>query len=114
MTKLPATLVIGFAALFIPREAHAATCFVPSGAYPTIQSAVNDPSCTTIKVAPGPYFEDVTINRPLTLLGPNSGTSWNGARGSEAVVTGVNTFNLLDGQGVTIDGFEINGSFAVY
>ena len=114
MTKLPATLVMGLIAAFTPWEVDAATCSVPSGAYPNIQSAVNDPACTTIMVAPGAYLEDVTISRPLTLLGPNNGTSWNGSRGPEAVVTGVNTFNLLNGQGVTIDGFHINGSFAVY
>lgn len=47
--------------------AQAATCSVPSGAYPTIQSAVNDPTCTTVNVAAGAYAENVIINNPVTL-----------------------------------------------
>src|SRR5437667_5029858 len=95
-------------------RAEAATCTVPSP-YPTIQDAVNDPSCSMINVAPGTYFESVTIFRPLALLGPNAGISWSGTRFPEAVVTsGATTFNLTDGQSVTIDGFTINGDFGVY
>jgi parallel beta-helix repeat protein len=91
----------------------AATCSVPSLTYPTIQSAVNDPACTTIIVAPGAYIESVTIGRPLTLLGPNAGTSWSGTRGPEAIVSSPSpstTFNLTNGQDVTIDGFTILGN----
>jgi hypothetical protein len=55
---------------------EAATCFVPTVSYPTIQSAVDDLTCTTIEVAAGFYMEDVVIARPLTLNGPNAGTSW--------------------------------------
>src|SRR5205807_2514526 len=93
----------------------AATCAVPSITYPTIQSAVNDASCTIISVAPGTYMESVTIARPLTLLGPNAGVSGLGLRGPEAIVTSpATTFNLTNGQGVTIDGFTINGDFGIY
>src|SRR2546427_11740625 len=93
--------------------AEAAVCSVPP--YPTIQDAVNDTNCSTINVAPGTYFESVTIGRPLTLLGPNAGISWSGARVGEAVVTsGATTFNLISGQSVTIDGFTINGNFGIY
>src|SRR6266446_1146967 len=94
--------------------AEAAVCSVPSP-YPTIQDAVNDTNCSTINVAPGTYLESVTIGRPLTLLGPNAGTSWSGPRVTEAVVTsGATTFNLVSGQSVTIDGFTINGNFGIY
>ena len=47
-------LVLFFAlgiAVFIGGSAQAATCNVPSGLYPTIQSAVNDLSCDPIVVA---------------------------------------------------------------
>jgi len=80
-----------------------------------IQDAVNNPSCSTINVAPGTYFESVIIGRPLTLVGPNAGVSWSGARGAEAIVnSGATTFNLTNGQNVTIDGFTINGDFGIY
>jgi hypothetical protein len=48
-------------------------CNVPSDLYPTIQSAVNDATCTTIIVAPGNYTENVSIPRPLTIDGGGSG-----------------------------------------
>jgi len=90
------------------------TCYVPAD-YSTIQDAVNEPNCSTIIVAAGTRFESVTIGRPLTLLGPNAGISWSGARNPEAVVSsGATTFNLVNGQNVTIDGFTINGDFGVY
>ena len=115
------TVVLAFIASFVAvlmfsgDAARAISCFVPTATYPMIQDAVNDPNCTTIFVAPGLYNESVTIGRPLTLDGPNMGTSWSGARGPEAVVTSAaTTFNLLDGMGVTIDGFTINGDFGVY
>src|SRR5207244_4950263 len=45
----------------------------------------------------------------------NAGISWSGARVGEAVVTsGATTFNLINGQNVTIDGFTINGNFGIY
>src|SRR5438132_7975620 len=88
----------------------------PTATYNTISAAVAAASPNdTIKVCPGTYNESVTISIPLTLLGPNSGVSWSGGRGSEAVVSsGATTFNLLNGQNVTIDGFTINGAFGVY
>jgi len=68
-----------------------------------------------IHVCPGPYNESVTISFSLTLLGPNAGTSWSGTRGAEAIVSsGATTFNLINGQNVTINGFTINGDFGIY
>lgn len=46
------------------------TCTVlPGTAYPTIQSAVDDPSCQTVKLNSGFYIESVTIDRDVTILG---------------------------------------------
>jgi hypothetical protein len=89
-------------------------CNVPAD-YATIQDAVNDSGCTTINVSAGPYNESVTIGRPLTLNGPNVGISAFGSRGPEATVSSPGTtFNLTNGQNITIDGFTISGDFGVY
>ncbi|HEV8117342.1 MAG TPA: right-handed parallel beta-helix repeat-containing protein [Thermoanaerobaculia bacterium] len=56
-------------ALVSTGAAFAATCNVPSGTYPTIQSAVNDLNCSTINVAAGTFAEQVTIGRTLKLVG---------------------------------------------
>jgi hypothetical protein len=67
-------LVLTLSALGSPgAQAVGPICNVPSGTYPTIQSAVNDPTCTTIIVAPGNYMENVSINRPVTIDGGGSG-----------------------------------------
>lgn len=76
-------------------------CSVPSGTYPTIQSAVDDPGCSTINVAPGLYNEYVAIPRALILNGPNAGISGNGARGPEATVNQLN----ITASDVIVDGF---------
>ena len=55
--------------------AHAAPCSVPTAAHPMIQSAVSDPGCDPINVAPGPYTENVIISRSLTLNGAQAGNS---------------------------------------
>jgi nitrous oxidase accessory protein NosD len=88
----------------------------PTATYNTINAAVAAAGTgDTITVCPGTYNESVTISFPLTLLGSNAGVSWSGARGSEAIVSSTaTTFNVTNGQDVTIDGFTINGDFGVY
>jgi hypothetical protein len=89
---------------------QAATCSVPSS-YPTIQSAVNNPTCDTIIVAAGTYVENIGIPRGLSLRGPNFNISPNGgSRGAEAVITGSNpTIRISTTDPVTIDGFTFSG-----
>ena len=62
------TLAILFA---MSTMAAAAPCTVPSIPYPTIQSAVNDPTCNPINVLAGTYPElapgPLTISRSVTL-----------------------------------------------
>ena len=48
-------------------------CLVPSGTYPTIESAVDDSLCEIINIAAGTFFERVTINRSLEMIGKGSG-----------------------------------------
>jgi hypothetical protein len=89
----------------------AAACNVPSAAYPTIQSAVTAPACTTVKVAPGAFTENVTIARSLTLLGARAGQDARARRGGgESVVNGGTHANFtITADNVTIDGFTLNG-----
>jgi hypothetical protein len=94
--------------------AQAATCTVPAP-YTTIQSAVNDSTCSTINVAPGLYVENVIINRTLTLNGAQVGNPAPARVGPESIVQGANpigsnpviTINAVD---VRIDGFTLKNA----
>jgi predicted outer membrane repeat protein len=82
-------------------------------------------SLDTVNVEAGTYFDNVTVNKSLTLLGANSGIDPNtGVRGPETVVepavtetsmqgsTSGTIFRVGTGAGhvdVTIDGFTIDG-----
>ena len=55
--------------------ANAATCNVPTTTYTTIQSAVDDVSCTEIVLAAQSYLEPAAIARSLTLRGAGSSTT---------------------------------------
>lgn len=100
--------------------AMAATCSVPTSGYPTIQAAVDDPTCSTINVAPGVYAENVSVPRAVTLNGANSGQPVAGRTSggpSESIVTGANPAGpssvfLINASGVTIDGFTIKNAIA--
>jgi hypothetical protein len=78
----------------------------------------------TVNVSAGNYASNITINKPLNLLGANAGIAGSGSRGAESVVTTkVNDTSLVNGSapnvplihvlgagsGVTIDGFTIDG-----
>ena len=68
----------------------------------------------TIHVAPGTYEEELVINKPLTLLGPNAGKAGDASdRVDEAIVTfpdGITDIEhatvKVESDGVTIDGFK--------
>jgi hypothetical protein len=96
----------------------AATCSVPSAGYPTIQAAVDDPTCTTVSVAPGVYTENVSVPRALTLNGAQAGQPVggriSGGPGESTVVganpAGGNPVFAINAPSVTIDGFTIKNS----
>ena len=93
------------------------TCTIPEYAHPTLQSAVDDQSCDLIQVAPGDYFESVTVNRSLVLDGPGSGaaTLWgrleaNGV-GVVAVIDGLEIYSGCPGAAMeALGGARIEGT----
>src|SRR5205823_6010963 len=107
-----AGVVGGGAGYASPRPApHRSQCTVPSVAYPTIQSAVNATTCTTVKVAPGTYAENVSIARSLTLSGARAGQDGRTRRsGGESVLNGGAQADItITADNVTVDGFTLNG-----
>jgi len=86
------------------------TCAVPSVSYPTIQSAVNDPTCDEIDVAAGTYIEQVTINRTVTLKGAQAGVDARTRSGAESIITNACGPVQIEADTVVIDGFTIEGS----
>ena len=93
----------------------AATCTVPSGPYPTIQSAASDPTCDTINVAPGVYNENVVVNFPTTINGAQAGNRYDERVGGESIVNGATPIGnvavfSINAADVTIDGFTISNT----
>ena len=72
--------------------------------YPTIQAAINAANSEdTILVNPGTYYEHVTVNKPLTLLGENKSTT---------IIDGSYSGNpvSVNANNVTITNFTIQNS----
>ncbi len=68
----------------------------------TIGAAVDDADAAeTVHVGDGIYDEHVTVDDPLTLVGPQAGEDARDRTGDEAVVSGID----LDAGDVTVDGF---------
>jgi hypothetical protein len=104
--------------LIVAATAGAATCSVPSVGYSTIQSAVDDPACDTINVAPGVYDENLSIQRSLTLSGAQAGQLVAGRIPggiAESTLRGANPTGsvpviTINATNVTVDGFTIRNS----
>lgn len=103
--RLIFTLVVGFvltgAAIgafgLQMSRAIAVTCAVPSVAYPTIQSAVDDALCDEIDVAAGNYTESVSIERSLTLRGAgDEQTILDGENSRRPLVVGLSASPVID------------------
>lgn len=82
----------------LPRQAHAAaTCAVPGATYATIQSAVDDPACDIVAVAPGSYYERLTVQRPVTIRGAGpEATVVNGIAGGSVFTLTTTAVTLSD------------------
>lgn len=95
--------------------------------YATIQDAIDTAvDGEEIKALPGTYAEKITVNKRLTIKGPNAGIEGKGSRSAEAkivpsLIEATGDFNNDDGavalvnfvsgsDGGTFEGFEINGN----
>jgi hypothetical protein len=88
------------------RGVGASACEVPGDTYPTIQSAVDDPSCQTIQLVGNPT-ESVTIDRNLTITGAGLD--------NEPIVNGESgtpVFTILPGNTVIFEVFQVAGGDA--
>ena len=86
------------------------------GIYSSIGQAVAEAGPeATITVLAGTYDENVNINKPLTLLGANAGTACSDTRDDESVLNAgpAGTAITIESDGVTIDGFTIQGAVGI-
>ena len=76
----------------------------------TIQHAIDEAAnADTVNVAAGTYAEDLTINKPLRIVGPNSNRAGDKTREPEAVVDGGSgTAIKPEAHGITIEGLKIS------
>lgn len=118
-----------FLSLFLTLSISAATLTVddngvecPAATFTTIQAAINAAAPTdTIQVCAGTYAEQININKPLTLLGPNEAINPNsGIRVAEATIIPTTSDPINPGfagpitvylavPGITFRGFTVDG-----
>ena len=123
LSSMTLALVVGlviFSGSGSTAKAALATCSVPSGSYPTIQSAVNDVTCSTINVGPGTYNEQVTVARSnVTITGAGAGSTTiqpsTVTANTSSLFSGspIAAIVLVDGaSGVTMEDLTVDGSTA--
>jgi nitrous oxidase accessory protein NosD len=67
----------------------------------------------TVNVAAGTYAESLTVNKSVSLVGPNAGTAGYDLRGAEAIIDGASLEAVtVTAADVSIDGFTIDGNGA--
>jgi len=117
-----------FLSLFLSASASAATLIVdddsacPGAAFTTIQAAINAAApLDTIQVCAGTYAEQISVNKALTLLGPNAAINPNtGIRVAEATIIPTTSDPLNPGfagpitvylsvPGINFRGFTVDG-----
>ncbi len=75
--------------------------------FATIQAAVDAAAAGyTVRAAAGTYAETVTVDKDITVEGPNVGIPANGTRGAEAVIDGG---VYMHSAGATLDGLTVLG-----
>lgn len=90
-------------------SAAAASCSVPSGSYPTINSALADNTCDPINVAAGNYPEALDITRSVSIHGAGSSTTTIAATSMPTEVVGIRNASTVE-----IDGFTIRYAAGFY
>ncbi len=86
--------------------AQAASCDVPTGTYPTIQSAVTDASCDAVNLTDALYVENVIITRSVKIQGQGALSTTVDGNFVDSV------FTIQLGSVVTITGVTIINGFA--
>ncbi|HEY1036968.1 MAG TPA: peptidoglycan-binding protein [Candidatus Paceibacterota bacterium] len=100
-----ATLPASLSKVFVDAAAAPGGNGLQSSPYKTITEALNRVTATgTISVAAGSYTENVTVNKAVTIEGPNAGVAGTGTRVAEAVITG--SVSIYSGD-VSFKGFTV-------
>lgn len=95
-------------------------CLSQASPCATVQHAIDEAAAgDTVQLAAGTYAEQLTIPKPLRLVGPNVGVDPNtGSRAPEAVIDGGGgTAIFPDADGIAIEGLTISttaGGFPIY
>jgi hypothetical protein len=89
----------------------------PDNYYPTIKQAIDAPltiAGDVLNVPAGTWPENVNVNKAVTLNGANEGIPCDGTRSAESIIQwGTGTAVTISSDGVTIDGFQIEGTTGV-
>lgn len=106
------TLVAGPEPLLAKQPGNRPPCTVGTVAYPSIQSAVQDPDCRTIKVPAGTFYESVNIiSRDVSIRGEGPDKTIVNGSWNSAPVFNLNTtmpFSGVNNQ-ITLEGMTITG-----
>jgi parallel beta-helix repeat protein len=103
LTAILVILIVGIPLQLNIKPVSADTITVP-GQYPTIQEAINAAAPgDTILVAAGTYFENVSVNKTVSLVGENRETTIIDAKGNATVIR-------VRADGVVIEGFTLRNS----
>jgi len=94
----------------VPATSYAVDCSVPSGAYPTVQEAIDDTNCTTVNLADQTYDESLLVDRSLSIVGPPALADINGHVHVQGVGTVVQMDNLMIENGCTPEAYLVNSS----
>jgi len=109
-TTVPWVLVLACLASVLaitgPPPAVAGSCTVPSASYPTLQSALDDPTCDPVLLGGATYIESPVIERSVTLEGQSSAASV--IEGQITISAGAVVLNALT---VTTDTADLRGRF---